>query len=444
MGKRILFVSPKRPSLSSNAAVSEMLQRNHELIRPWYTAPLGLLTVAALTPKRFEIEFVDEDFEPIHFDGSYDIVAISAMTQQANRAYEIADIFRQRFSTNVVMGGIHATVLPDEALQHVNTVFIGEAEKIWEQYLNDWEQNKVKKVYTADNTKPIDLALSPVPMYELINQKNIKKNKHFFNMIPVQATRGCPHNCSFCLVSKFYGKRIRKKTISQVIQEVKAIKSLFKNQLVVFADDNLFVDKKYAKSLCRALIPLKIKWFAQTDVSFAQDEELIDLAYSSGCLMVLIGFESLNKNNLSILNKNLWKLRRHTFYDGAVDKIQKAGIIVYAAFIVGFDHDDTTVFRLIRNFMIEHHCTGQITIMTPLPGTEIYDQFKGNNRLLTEKYWDKCNFFDIVYSPKKMTIKELEHGFIWLYNEIFNMDALENRTNYLKSIYKQLPPRWKQ
>ena len=261
-------------------------------------------------------------------------------------------------------------------------------------------------------------------------------------MVPIQATRGCPRNCNFCVVTKIYGAKTRKKKIEQIIIEIKNIKALFKAPLIMFADDNLFADKKYAKDLLRSIFDLKISWVGQCDTSVINDSELIKIAYKSGCMMLLIGFESLNYDSLKEINSNGWKMNQLKNYTNVVKTLQENGIMVYAAFIVGHDQDNKSTFTNIRNFMIENHCSGQITILTPLPGSELYEKYKKEGRLIEETFWDKTNFFDIVFKPKAMTIDEIENGFIWLYEEIFNSSAFENRYKYMKEIYKKMPPKW--
>jgi radical SAM superfamily enzyme YgiQ (UPF0313 family) len=441
MIRKIALINPKKTIFAQNECMSETFKRLENYIRPWYAPPLNLLTIASVTPANIEIDLIDNDFDEITYKADYDFVGITAMTQQATNAFLIADNFR-KLQIPVVMGGIHPTLLPEECLEHSDYVIIGEAEELWPVFLNDFNEGNAKRIYRQNSDNRYDIKKSPVPRYDLIKKENLKKNEHYFNLIPVQATRGCPHNCSFCSVSKILGKKIRKKNIHQIYNEIKTIKDLFGNQLIVFVDDNLFVDKQFAKNLLTEITPLGIKWFAQTDVAISEDPDLLRLAYNSGCLMLLIGFESLSINNLKNVNENQWKAKKIELYDKTVQVIQENGIIAYAAFIFGFQDDDETTFRNVRDFMLRNKCLGQFTLLTPLPGTQLYNDYKEKGFLISETYWDQCTFFDVVIKHNVLTKKSIEENLSLLYNDIYNDSALTNRIEYLKGIYKKLPARW--
>jgi radical SAM superfamily enzyme YgiQ (UPF0313 family) len=227
-----------------------MFRRNSDRLKPWLAPPLNLLTIAALTPPEIEVRVIDEHYENIDFDQEYDIVGLTAMTQQAFRAYEIAAVYRKK-NIPVVMGGIHASVLPAETLENVDTVFVGEAEDLWKSFLDDFANGKEKHIYQCE--VHYDLGNAPVPRYDLINFDAFRDSDHYFNYIPVQATRGCPHDCSFCVVSKFYGKKIRKKSVAHIVREIEYLKRFNNDSLILFADDNLFVDKRFAKERYKSL-----------------------------------------------------------------------------------------------------------------------------------------------------------------------------------------------
>lgn len=435
----ICFISPKRTIWSKTYQIKKTLEGKNKLLKPWYSPNLSILTIIGLTPSNIEISYIDEDFEAIDFDIQYDIVAISAMTQQVIRGYEIAKEFRKR-GVYVVMGGIHVSVLPDEALECVDTVVIGEAENLWPQFLEEYKNNRAKKIYKQAEGDWVDLTKSPVPGYGFLKDKNYFKNpKYFFNMVPVQVSRGCPHNCEFCLVTRCYGKKFRKKTIEQVRVEITKIKENFPGKIIMFADDNLFIDRKYAKELLTTLKELRIRWVAQSDISIGEHEDLLKLAYESGGLFLLIGFESINPDNLKTINKNSWKFRQLENYSSNIEKIQKNGIIVFGSFMFGLDNDDNNVFSDVVEFMSKNNITGQLTITTPLPGSKLIERLKEEERLIEqEPFWDKCTFFDVLYTPQKMTKDQLEKGFIWAYKQIFNEKAFAERAQYLKSMYKNM------
>ena len=437
--KKIALINPKSPLYIDNLKIYEMFQRNKEHLKLWFAPPLSLLTIASYTPNDIVIKMIDEHFEEINFEEDYDLVGITAMTQQAFRAYEIADEFRRR-NKIVVMGGIHASILPDEALCHVNTIFIGEAEELWQIYLADLKSGSEKKIYKND--KLYDLKKSVTPRYDLINFELFNSLTSYFKFLPVQASRGCPHDCSFCVTTKFYGKKIRKKEIGQIINDIQYLKEYSNNSLLLFVDDNLFVDRQFAKSLLNELIPLKIKYVVQTDVKVAEDSELLKLAYLSGCVMICIGFESIDVKSLSHINVNSWKMKQRRNYTAAIEKIQKNGIVVFGTFVIGFENDSISTFKHIKNFVIQNNIPGQFTLLTPLPGSQIYEQLKAEGRLINEAFWDKCSFFDMTFKHDNLSIENAENEIIKLHDEIFDEANTIKRNFHMMKIYKQLPQRW--
>ncbi len=437
--RKIALINPKRPLQKDNFRIYDLFKRNKDRLKLWFAPPLSLLTIASITPSDINVTIIDEHFEEIDFEEEYDLVGITAMTQQASRAYEIADKFKQR-NVTVVMGGIHASVLPYEALNHVNTVFIGEAEDLWQAYLTELKLGNERQIYRSN--KLFNLKRSILPRYELINFEQFNNLTEYFKFLPVQASRGCPHDCSFCVTSKFYGKKIRKKEIEQIIKEIEYLRKLSNNALILFVDDNLFVDRVFAKSLLREIIPLNIKYIAQSDVKVADDPELLRLAYLSGCMMIFIGFESINKQALSEININAWKMKQLQNYPSAIKRIQENGIVVFGAFIAGFKDDDMSTFHNIKNFVIENNIPGQFTLLTPLPGSQIYDQYKAEGRLIKDVFWDKCSFFDMTFRHDSIISEDAEIEIIKLHDEIFNEENTMNRNLHMMKIYKNLPQRW--
>lgn len=437
--KRMCLVSPRRDIWAKNPRISQVLQESHRFLKTWFSPPLNLLTIASLTPPDVDIDLVQEDFRDINFSNQYDLVGITAMIQNAARAYEIAAGFRAQ-GTHVVIGGIHATVLPEEAALHADTVIIGEAEAVWQDFLHDFRNGEPGRVYSNAPGCMIDLTTSPIPSYHLVRPEESKLDPHYhYNFIPIQVSRGCPHGCDFCLVSDVYGKRFRRKKLHQVREEIIAIKKHFPNRLLAFVDDNLFIDRRFALEMLQLVTELNVRWVGQTDVSIGGDGELLEKIYRSGCLFLLIGFESLDSENLSDINQNQWKLRQLQNYEKYVRNIQEHGIMVFGAFIFGLDHDDKQVFPRVVDFMNRNRITGQLTIATPLPGSRMYARLKREGRFLyPEPFWDHCSFFDVVFKLKRMTKEEAEEGFIWAYKQIFNEEAFEMRAAYFKDIYKKL------
>lgn len=395
----------------------------------WSGLNTGLLEIAALTPKNFKIKLIDENFDAINFKEDFNLVGIGIMTQQTTRGYQIADIFREK-GVKVVMGGIHATVLPEEAKEHADSVVIGEAEELWPKVIEDFLNNEVKPFYKTDRLA--DMTKSPIPRYDLMNLKNYKT-------IWIQATRGCPIDCEFCAASKIYGFKFRHKQVDQVIDEIKYIIKLYGQQILIsFADDNMFVDKKYSVQLVERLIPLKIRWFAQTDISIAKDENFLKLLRKSGCSFLFIGFETVNKEGLELLDNRNWKLKQFPFYKRAVEKIQSHGIAVFGAFMLGLDADSISIFKNVADFIKENFLFGaQVTILTPLPGTRLRERLEREGRLLSTN-WDNYTFLKANYMPKRMSTTELEKGLLEVYQEVYNKKTSMERARYFKKIYLNL------
>jgi radical SAM superfamily enzyme YgiQ (UPF0313 family) len=437
--RKICLVSPLRQAWARNKRIKEVLERSHQYLKPWFTPPLSLLTLAGMTPESVEVVLVQEDFEEVDYDAAFDLVGITAMIQTAARAYEIADNFRAK-GVFVVIGGIHATVLPEEVSQHADTVIAGEAEELWPRFLGDFVDGKPQEIYRHPPGYHIDITNSPMPRYDLLNDRNsLKDPEYFYNLAPIQASRGCPHACDFCLVSDIYGRKTRKKTIGQVQSEIEAIKRYMPNHLISFVDDNLFVDHRFSMELLQVLEKLKVRWVAETDISVGADRDLLQRMHRAGCLFLFIGIESLDSENLSLMNQNLWKMRQLGNYETNIRNIQENGIIVIGSFIIGLDHDDTGVFSRTVDFISRNHVTGNVTIATPLPGSRMYERLKAEGRFLyPEPFWDRCSFFDVLFRLKRMTKEEAEEGFIWAYQEIFNERAFRERAEYLKDVYKRL------
>lgn len=432
---RIALITPKRNLWSHNPKIRTALEGLQDFIQPWYTPNLGLLTLAALTPTESRFDYIDEQFEDIDFSKAYDIIAISVMTQQAHRAYVIGDKFREK-GKFVIMGGMHPTLLPHEAIEHADAIIAGEAELLWPQFIKDFSSGNPKKMYRTDELA--ELKYSPTPRYDLLKEKYTRRRPEYFSMIPVQATRGCPHDCYYCVASNVFGKKYRIKEIQQIVDEISFIKECLPNYLILFADDNLFPNREFAHSLMEAITPLEIKWVCQSDISIGKSDELLKLIKKAGCVGMLIGLESLSVKTLERVNKSKWKSRYIVSYEKYIHNIQQKGIIVYAAFIFGFDGDNIGVFKETRDFMLRNNILGQFTILTPLPGTRLRDQLQKQERLLYPNQWDMYTFFDVTYKPTSISAKELEDNFVWLYQQIYNLDAHGRRLNHMKDIYKHL------
>jgi len=382
-------------------------------IRIWRIPPLGLALLAALTPEEFDIELIDENVEKINFHET-DVVGISVMTPIANRAYEIADKYRA-MGAKVILGGIHASMLPEEAIKHADSVVIGEADDIWPNVMDDFKQGKLKRFYRAK--KFPDLSKLPFSRKDLL-----KRNKYFYFLDSIQTSRGCPFGCDFCSVSEFNGRIVRHRPVEHIIEEIKNSKSLLK-RYVFFADDNIAGDFSYAKKLFEELIPLNIKWVGASSLPIAKNEKLLKLAAESGCKGLFIGFESLSQNAL----KEVHKAYKVEEYERLIKKIHDHGIIIQGAFIFGFDNDDKTVFKKTVDFCYRNDIEiAQFTTLTPLPGTKLFNRLQKEKRIFTYN-WDFYDTLHAVFKPKNLTPQELQNGVIRAYQELYSTKSIFKR-----------------
>ena len=367
--------------------------------------PLTLMILAALTPPEAEVKLEDERIKPTDFEEAADLVGISVMTKASARAYEIAQAYRAR-KVKVIMGGVHPSFCPDEALQYADAIIIGEAEYIWPQIIRDFKEGKLKKVYRSE--KWVDPKDIPAPRFDLIDPND------YFVAGVFQTTRGCPFNCDFCSVTTLYGRSYRCRPVENVVQEVKLFKNRLgksaKRPLVFFVDDNIAGNPIYAKELFRALIPLEIDWLSQSTINIANDVELLKLAKKSGCAYLFIGFESFSKKVLQEMNK---KVNRPERYPEQVKKIKKEGIGIIGGFIFGFDSDDEETIRDTTAFAIESRIDLAIfNTLTPDPGTPLYEKLKKENRILFPEWWKKEHAEDVYLKHMDYIIKNPNHPVI--------------------------------
>lgn len=428
---KIALISP-RGSVSNDKNFSQFWENAKEIApyREEFTGfSSGLLVLASLIPASWEIYLFDENLEDINFNSDYDLIGISTMTQQATRAYEIAEKFRRR-KVKVILGGIHPTVLPQEAKEHADSVIIGEVENIWNDCIDDFLKNNLRPYYHS--SLPVDLTKNSMPRYDLLKNKKYK-------VMWVQTSRGCPIDCEFCCASKTYGLKIRYKAIKQVIEEIKFILDLYGNHILIsFADDNMFINRKYSKELVKELVPLRIRWFVQSDISIGEDEDFLKLLKESGCSMVFIGFETVDENNLVFLDKFNYKSKYINKYSKIIEKIQSYGIGVMGAFIIGFDNDDNSIIDRLSNFIIETNMyAAQISILTPLPGTRLRERLEKNGRLL-ETNWGNYTFGDVNFIPKNMTTQILQDSLLEIYRRIYSPEVRLKKAQYFKKIYLNL------
>ena len=392
---------------------------------------LGLLTLASLTPLELDIDYIEIiDIQEEKILKAYDIVAISSFTAQIKQAYILADKYRE-MGTKVIMGGLHVSAMPEEALLHADAILLGEGELIWESLMQDFLVGKLKNIYDMRG-KSFDLAHAPMPRFDLLD---IQK----YNRLTVQTQRGCPFSCDFCASSIRISPKFKVKPIEKVIAEIRMIKSLWKKPFIEFADDNTFADKRHGKLLLKALIKEKIKWFTETDISIAYDDELLGLLKESGCVQVLIGFESISQNALNgIETHSNWKAKQVDKYLEAIDKIQSYGITVNGCFVLGLDGTGEESFQDIFEFVEKSNLYEvQVTLLTPFPNTPLYERFKSEKRLIDEEAWEKCTLFDVNFYPDKISVESLEQNFKKLIEKLYSKEATSSRQGKYRRMLKE-------
>ena len=360
---------------------------------------LALFILEGLTPKKHEVKIVEEEYMELDMDEECDVVAISILTSNAYRGYRIADAFREKGKI-VVMGGIHPSLLPDEAFEHADAVVIGEAEGVWEKILEDIESGNLQERYHEPNP---DLDRYIPKDFSTLSKKRM------YNLVPLQTSRGCPYNCDFCCVTNIFGKKITLIPVKHIVRDIK--ESGARN--FIFLDDNIIGNQKYARELFTALIPLKIRWVGQSSISFARNIEIMELAKKSGCKGLFIGLESVLETNTNKYKK----LKSLEDTQQSIKKILKMGILIQASVIFGFDEDTHETFGETIKFLEKNRISlASINALTPYPGTRVFENFKETGRLLHEK-WEYYDHHTVVFQPKNMTPLELQIGKIKAKND---------------------------
>lgn len=359
-----------------------------------YMQPITMGVLARMVPPQDEVIFYDHRLENIEFDEPTDLAAISCLTLTAKSAYEIARRYRSK-GVPVVMGGFHPTLMPEEALQNADAICVGRAEGIWPQMVEDARQGRLKKIYQAEGQD-----------YEIASpRRDIYEGKGYRALRPVEFSRGCRFACDFCCVSTFFNRHLTHRPADEVVAEIRSLKK----KLVFFTDDNIVADRAKALALFEALAPLNIKWCSQSDISIGNDEQLLDAAARSGCFATLIGFESLDEQNLREMAKS-WNVRRKLQYDLVVERIRNKGIMVYGSFIAGYDSDDMqSSSRLLEFVERQKFWLLNYAMLAPYPATRLYKRLKEENRLINDPWWlsDNYRLGDPKFMPVGMTPEEL-------------------------------------
>jgi len=382
---------------------------------------LGLLTLAGMTPGNVEVEYlevrdVNRDALPLDFDA----VAISSLTATAKEAYALAARFRA-IGTQVILGGLHVTLVPDESAAHADAIVIGEGESVWPNIVADLTRNRLQPIYDA-RRRPFALADAPMPRFDLLEPNRYPR-------FTVQTQRGCPWRCEFCAASIRISPTFKVKPVEKVIAEIRRLKELWRDPFIEFADDNTFVNRPHAKQLMRALAREHVRWFTESDLSIAGDDELLSLMRDAGCAQVLIGFESPSPQGLEgIEKKTNWKAKQFANYCRAVEAIQRHGITVNGCFVMGLDGTGPECFDNVHQFVRDSGLFDvQITFMTPFPGTPLYERLLAQGRILEPGAWERCTLFDINFQPQQMSRSELEEGFKALGRKLYADEFVRER-----------------
>ncbi len=383
--KKLLLINP----------VSE-LRRGFVYSNSSLYPPLSLGILAALTPDDWEVEIFDENFETFESVIEADLVGLTAFTSSAYRAYQIASAYKKE-NIPVVMGGIHASMVPKEAIDYVDAVGIGEAESYWNSIINDFESGKLKQFYYGEQL-PVDKI--PLARHDLFHEK--------YNIDSIQTTRGCPFNCSFCSVTAFNGAKYRMRPVEEVLKEVEMVKT--KNMF--FIDDNLLgysiKSKEHATAIFQGMIDRGIEknWWTQCSLNVADDEEVLALMAKSGCKLIFIGIESETVEGLEDTNKTLNTRMGFDKYTEAFNKIHKYGMAVIGSFIFGLDSDTVEALEHRKNYILSQPVDAyQTGILTPLPGTKMYREYEEQGRIIKNNYpedWQYYSIEDVVMKPGKM------------------------------------------
>jgi radical SAM superfamily enzyme YgiQ (UPF0313 family) len=394
---------------------------------------LGLLTIAGATPTSWDITYVEAG--PINEETLRDLaqhqpdfVAVSSLSARVHDAYRALDFFREQ-GVKTAIGGLHASVLPNEAGAHADVVITGQGEWLWPSLLEDFERGEMQSLYNGMHVKT-ELDTSPIPRFDLLDTTQ-------YNRIPIQTTRGCPLDCAFCAASRLISP-YKRKSISRIRQELECVLDIWPKPFVELADDNTFVNKSWARELAELMCEYpQVKWFTETDISLANDEKLIELLAESGCAQVLIGLESVSTESLEDTDTKHWKKRQRQDYRDKIRRIQSGGISVNGCFVFGFDSDTSDTFARTWDFVQESELSEiQITLLTPFPGTSLYAQLRDEGRLLKETFWDQCTLFDVTFTPRNFTPHQLETEFQNLVATVYSDKANRARASIRTSIYR--------
>jgi len=404
--RKLRLINPRSPL--STITMPEIIRRM-TFSRRGLFMPLNLAICAAVVPEGWDVEIVDENVS----DGPHvaradgiDAVGIGAMTTQARRAYELADAYRA-LGVPVILGGIHPSALPEEAGEHATVVCKGDAEATLPRVLRDLAAGTPRRMYDWREAPDAPIATP---------RKDLLDPAQYLVFNPIQTTRGCPHGCTFCTTPAVFGRRFRRRGIADIVEEVRAAKETFRTRVFIFSDDDVAGDHRWARELFDALRPLKVRWASQCDILISRDEKLLAAMRDSGCIGVILGLESPKAATLAEAGK---RYARADEYLARIRKIQSFGISIWGSFIFGFDSDDwRDCMDAVRFAQRAGLCMSCYPILTPYPGTRVYEQYEAEGRLLTRD-WDRYNGATVVHRPRRMTVPELRHAQMAAFHEFY-------------------------
>lgn len=385
-------------------------------IRTWQMESLPAATLAGLTPSGIDLSFYDDRMERIPFDEPTDLVAISVETYTARRSYQIASEYRRR-NVPVVMGGFHAMLAPDEVAQFAEAVVVGEAEMLWPQVVDDARHGRLQKFYRAGERPSLAM---------LKTDRSVLRGKRYLPIGLVEAGRGCHFKCDFCAVQSVFNATQTRRPVDHVISEIQSLKD--QRKLFFFVDDNITSNIEQAKEFLRALIPCKIRWVSQSSINAAHDEEFLDLLTRSGCMGVLIGFESMNRDNLKEMNKSFNTMQGG--FSKSMENLRRRRIRVYGTFVFGYDHDTPESFGEALAFAREHALyIAAFNHLTPFPGTPLHGRLKRQNRMLYDSWWldDRYSYNQIPFKPARMEPEELRLACLDARRRFYSLSSIFRR-----------------
>ncbi len=369
-------------------------KRADEYVHTWQMEPLPMATLAGITPPDIEVAYFDERIEPIDFDDPTDLVGIAAETYTAKRAYEIAAEYHRR-GVKTLLGGYHVMLVPDEAARYADSILVGYAEPLWERVLRDAERGELEPRYVQDRSEPYSFGLP---------RRDLFAGKPYFKLSCVETGRGCPLHCNFCSIAAVTGSTFLPRPVESIVAEIETLE----NRTVFFVDDNFVSNHKRARELCRELIPLGLKWVGQGTLTMARDEKLLSLMAESGCIGMLIGFESLNADTLLLMRKKVNTVLGD--YPDLVRRIHEHGISIYGTFIFGYDVETAEDGMRTVDAAIELGLgMGAFNHLLPFPGTPLHQELLDDGRLTDPEWWlsPSYRYGDISFAPRTMTGEEL-------------------------------------